>query len=137
MDEIQEFIKLSRILTGFDAEIEINLATAYYNRLKEDYGTELTVLLTGFFNLNTDGMSANAKHKAVKDHLLYPNFDMIMQVVNSWYISRYFTKDKKQKDGTVEQHKKAFQWKILQAPPRAFSEAPDFGVYGYWENKPV
>jgi hypothetical protein len=131
MDELQEFINLSRILTGFNAEIEINLATAYYNRLKEDYPAELTVLLTGFFNAGAN------KHKAVKEHLLFQNFDMVLQIVNIWYTSRYINRDKKPKDGTVDQHKKALQWQILQAPPRSYSDTAPFGVYGYWQNKPV
>jgi hypothetical protein len=136
MNDVQEFIKLSKILTGFSTEIKDPLASEYYERLKQEYATELNVLLTGFAALNTDSLSQAQKQKKVKENLLVPNFDMILQIINIWYTSRFVNKAKAPKDGKVHQHKGALMWGLLQAPPRAFSEPPSFGKYGYWKAKP-
>jgi hypothetical protein len=133
MAEIDQFIAVSKALTGFDA-LDANLAAAYLQRLKTVYGAGLTALLDAASQVNNGDYAP-----IIANPTLRP---LAAQVVAVWFTGEFAglpTTDNqgKPKNGkpntpTRDQFNSGLLWDVIRAHPPAHSTQD----YGYWTKPP-
>ena len=133
MAEIDQFITLSKALTGADA-LDANLAAAYLQRLKTVYGAGLTALLDAASQVNNGDYAP-----IIADATLRP---LATQVIAVWFTGEFAgpptidaqgkAKNGKPDTPTQDQFNRGLLWDVIHAHPPAHSTQD----YGYWTKPP-
>ncbi len=129
--ELNEFIKLSSVLTGFsEIELDRNLASAYLNSLQEFPPSDSNLAeLYSDLDLKTNKSPQNSSIENIifndpKKKLLANT------IINYWFSGTY-----KSKDGMkVSNYQQMYAWK---ATGYLIPNAQCRGDFGFWQNKPV
>jgi hypothetical protein len=129
MEISDAFLTLSLALTGEDS-LDLNLSTAYLDRLNQVYPADLSALITAFNNLNAADITTELDSLLDRE----PNLaNTARQIIKIWYSGQF-----NEPDGTIngpktpDQYRLGLLWKIIQAHAPGYTN----GTYGYWETAP-
>jgi hypothetical protein len=129
MEISDAFLTLSLALTGEDS-LDLNLSTAYLDRLNQVYPADLSALITAFNNLNAADITTELDSLLDREQNLA---NTARQIIKIWYSGQF-----NEPDGTIngpktpDQYRLGLLWKIIQAHAPGYTN----GTYGYWETAP-
>jgi hypothetical protein len=130
---LEEFIALSRILTGVDA-LDLGLASQYLDRLlSSPLEPSVRVILKRFHGLKSGAtLAAQVQKKIVGDDALR---ETVSQMILLWYTSALRDNQNPAialRYGTQEEYFSGLAWKIMGAHAPGLSG----GYFGHWRYRP-
>ena len=126
---VDRFRQLSKVLTGV-SDLDPDLCTAYLQRLREEYPSQVADTLTAFAEMAQDEhLVFEVKRRIVEDKARGP---LAHEIIAVWYTSEFVGADGKPKAGTQAQFNSGLLWKMIGAHAPANSKLH----YGDWTKPP-
>jgi hypothetical protein len=127
--DIDRFVQLSNVLTGAP-KLDPTLAEAYLGRLRAEYASQVTDVLTAFAAIEKDEhLVFEVKRRIVEDKALGA---LAQKIIAIWYTSEFVGADGKPKTGKQAEFYSGLLWQVIRAHAPTNSKLN----YGDWKNPP-